>query len=109
MGTEEDDHGSQQANSRPEYVPKVRPHPFDEPEPDDGRKDVDAAVGGISPARGGGIDAREAKGEDDKGKRSGDGPERAFLKAKPGPEGEAAADFAEGGEGVPGEGLHEDL
>jgi hypothetical protein len=69
----------------------------DEAEPEEGGGDVDASVGGVDAAAGGGVE-REEIDEEGKGENGGEEEPRAATFAEPVVREEAAEDFGEGGE-----------
>src|SRR5437588_11742960 len=76
-----------QADSRSGDIPPIRAHTFDSPQPEQRGDDVNAAIGGIGPARRIGFDQRQRISEDNQREQTRNQPPDRLAKAQPAPEG----------------------
>lgn len=89
----DDYRSANQTDGRAGHVPAIRTEAFGEPEPQYRHRNIDAAIGGIGPARGFAFDQSQKPSEQDQRRNTGDQDPGRFAKPQPGPESEAADDF----------------
>ena len=62
-GREKNDGRANETKSAAQNVPAIGSYAFDAPEPDQGREDVDASIGGVGPTSGVAFHEREQPGK----------------------------------------------
>ena len=99
-GPEDNDGGAEEADRRPGEVPAIGRMAFNDPEPDQRGRDVDAAIGGVGAPGRVRIDQGEQPAKERQRSDSRRDPEDGLPEAKPCPEREATGDLRDRGEGV---------
>src|SRR6266851_8676165 len=97
MRREEDDRGADETDGRAAHVPTVGPRALDQPQPDQGCGNVDAAIGRVGATLDIDLDQRQQPGERRQRQHARHEPPGRSAQPQPGPESEASADLEEGG------------
>src|SRR5687768_13316277 len=96
----QDNGRTNEANSGSQCIPSVGLDTFREPQPKEGRQNINAAIGRVSAPSMLDVNERQQVGEKAQEKHAGNEPKWRPIEPKPRPKGEAPCDFSKSGTDV---------
>lgn len=99
-GPKYDNRRANESDRRADYVPAIRRLTLDQPKPEKGSANIDAAIGGEGAPGRRAINKSEKPGEHRKRQYAWNDPDCRFVEPQPRPEGKATGDFAQGRKGI---------